>query len=78
MHTQLPQQQLHCFPTGQLSGADGLHSLTGGIGVAVGVVAPAVEINGSTIASTSTDVVRMVTTSSWYSTDSMAYQRGRG
>ena len=37
MQTHVPQQQLHSFPTGQLSGVDGLHSLTIGIGVGVGV-----------------------------------------
>jgi hypothetical protein len=34
MHTQVPQQQLHSFPTGQLC-ADGLHSLRVAIGVGV-------------------------------------------
>ena len=41
MHTQVPQQQLHCFPTGQ-SFACGLHSLTvgKGVGAAIGAEIP--------------------------------------
>jgi len=39
MHTQVPQQQMHSFPTGQ-SFANGLHSVTPGIGVGVGVAIP--------------------------------------
>ena len=55
-----------------------MHSLAGGIGVGVGVVAAAVEINASNIVSTSTDDLRMVNTSSWYSPDSVVYQHAGG
>ena len=61
MHTQVPQQQLHSFPTGQLF-AVGLHSPTVGIGVGVAVVASADEQTASTSASTSMDDVRTVIT----------------
>jgi hypothetical protein len=73
MHTQVPQQQLHSFPTGQLF-ADGLHSLTIGLGVGIGVVASADEQTASTNASTSRDEVRTITTGTCYSNGSMGKQ----
>jgi len=59
MQTHVPQQQLHCFPTGQ-SCADGLHAST--VGSGVGVVTPCVAEadNERVSAVTNTHVVRSV------------------
>jgi fluoride ion exporter CrcB/FEX len=59
MHTQVPQQQLHSFPTGQLC-ANGLHSLTLGIGVGVVATCVADADNARLSAVTNTHVVRSV------------------
>lgn len=59
MHTQVPQQQLHCFPAGQLS-ADGLHSLTIGMGVGVVTACVADEEHARISAARKTRMVRSV------------------
>ncbi len=78
MHTQVPQQHVHSFPTGQ-SDNDGLHSLTIGIGVGVGVVASADEQTVSISPNTTADEVRArITTCACYSKGSMVEQHAVG